>query len=43
LIGFTVGWTGLDSHLTSWVAPGSTVVVATLDGADAIWEGDLSW
>ena len=43
LIGFTVGWTGLDSHLTSWAAPGSTVVVATLDGADAIWEGDLSW
>lgn len=43
LIGFTVGWTGLDSHVTSWVAPGSTVAVATLDGADAIWEGDLSW
>ena len=43
LIGFTVGWTGLDAQIGDWVASGSTVSQAALDAPDALLDGDVSW
>jgi len=43
LIGFTVGWTGLDAQLGSWMAPDSAISGPAIDAPDAILDGDVSW
>lgn len=43
VIGFTIGWTGLDAQLQEWMAPGSTITTPALDAPDALLDGEVSW
>jgi hypothetical protein len=43
VIGFTIGWTGLDAQLGEWMAPGSTISGPVLDAPDALLDGEVSW
>ncbi len=43
VIGFTIGWTGLDAQLQEWMAPGSTIAAPALDAPDALLDGEVSW
>ena len=43
VIGFTIGWTGLDAQLQEWMAPGSTITAPGLDAPDALLGGEVSW
>jgi hypothetical protein len=42
LIGFTVGWSGLDIHLGDWAAP-TVVALAPADGLETVLEVGAPW
>jgi hypothetical protein len=43
VIGFAIGWTGLDARLQDWVAPSSTISAPALHAPDALLDGEVSW
>jgi len=42
LIGFTVGWSGLDAHLGDWAAP-TVVALVPADGLETVLEAGAPW
>lgn len=43
LIGFSIGWSGLDGRLGDWAAPGTVISAPAEDGLEPLLEADWSW